>query len=280
VALLDANGNEIQTYSSDLPDVTPTPVGPYRYYRRGGSVRLKTKPAWEDEPGVKWGALTLKDEPEIVVPVEAGLNRFIVPIQHPGAWKIPGVTGGGFTAPLLVPGAYQVRLTVGDHSWVEAVQVLKDPRVSTTEADFEAQYEFMVRIREQYSAIHTVAQHCRDLRQQLDERLRPLANHPEAADLYRQGVALQAALTAVEGGLIQVHTPMMLDGKLNALGYKVARSDDAPTEQAYAMYDEIVEQAEKQFARFQQIVDDGIAAFNRDYADAGWPALILPEDLP
>lgn len=286
ITLLDAEGSEIQSYSSEVPITPPTPVGPYTYHLRYGSVALRTKPPWEDEPSVKWGALTLEDTGSGAVPAEAGLNRFILPIEYPGAWKIPGLSGGRFTASLLVPGMYQVRLTVGEHQLTVPAMVLKDPRVSTTAEAFQRQRDLMLQIRDRYEAMHRAAWICRDLREQIDHRLRPLAGRPAAAGLVELGRTLQAELSAIEGRLVQPgldenageldgsHIPTRVDGKLDALGYKVARSDDAPTDQAYAMFEEILAEAEPHLTQLRRVLDDGVAAFNRRYAEAGLPALI------
>ncbi|MBL8130379.1 MAG: glycosyl hydrolase [Anaerolineae bacterium] len=292
ISLLDSAGVVIQTFTSSQTESSPTPVGPYAYHVAGGAVSLRTKPAWEDEPGVKWGALTLEPEPGTVVPARAGLNRFVVPLEHPAAWKIPGLLGGGLTGPMLVPGRYQIRLTLGEQSWTEAVEVLKDPRVNTTQAEFEAQFALMVQIRDQFSALHRTAWVCRDLRRQIEERLRASGDNADADALRGLGTSIQVELTAIEEALIQPratvdvgemdrssHLPTRLDGKLDLLGYKVMRSDDPPTDQAYAMYEDIMAQVQAQFERFRRLHDDAIPAFNRAYADAEVPAIAIPADL-
>lgn len=288
LALLDADGNEIRVFSNDTPETVVKPVGPYAHMLRGGSAALRSKPAGEPELGVKWGALTLPPAQSEIVPTDPGLNRFVLPIQHPGARKIPGLLSSGITAPLLVPGTYRVKLTVGDQSWVENVAVVKDPRVSTTQEAFQAQFELMIRIRDKVTEIHSIAHQCRDLRHQLDERLRPLEGRFET--LHTQGRAIREALIAIEEALIQprlnetsgeldgAHFPVMIDGKLEALGYKVARSDHAPPRQAYAMYEEYSAEAEIQFTRFRELAAREIAAFNQQFQQLGIPALMLPDE--
>ncbi len=285
--LLDANGEEIQSFTNEQPEIQPKPVGPYSYHMRGGSVALKTQPTGEPETGVKWGPLTLVDDGGSVPPSEAGINRFVLPIQYRDIQRVAGQRGGGITDPLIVPGTYQVRLTVGDQTWMEPVEVLKDPRVATTQAEFEAQLDLMLKIRERVADIHHVVQQCRDLRQQLNDRLRPLQNRAEAVTLNEEGNALITELTAIEYSLIQPdlnvnsgeldgsHYEGMPDGKLEALGYKVGRSDNAPTQQAYAMFDEFVAETVEPYARFQQVMTKKLPTFNDHFQAGGWTAIVL-----
>ena len=77
------------------------------------------------------------------------------------------------------------------------------------------------------------------------------------------------------GELDGSHYEGMPDGKLEALGYKVGRSDNAPTAQAYAMYDEFVAELEAPFERFQQLVGEAVPAFNRHFQEGGWAAIVL-----
>ncbi|MCA0457678.1 MAG: glycosyl hydrolase [Chloroflexi bacterium] len=285
--LLDANGTEIQTVTNDVPAAKPIPVGPYTYHMRGGSVALKTQPAGEPETGVKWGALTLVDDYPGLPPAGAGINRFVLPIQYRDIQRVAGQRGGGITDPLIVPGMYQVRLTIGDQTWTQPVEVLKDPRVATTPEEFQAQFDLMWKIREQVDSIHRVVQQCRDLRQQLIDRMRPLQEHAEALTLIQESVGLQSELTQIEYSLIQPdlnvnsgeldgsHYEGMPDGKLEALGYKVGRSDNAPPQQAYAMYDEFVAETVEPYARFEKVIHETLPAFNQHFQEGGWSAIVL-----
>ena len=61
------------------------------------------------------------------------LEHFHVEIGDDG-WRPAGENGR--VVPLSPPGEYTVRLTVGDRSDTQSFQVLKDPRLSTTVAEF------------------------------------------------------------------------------------------------------------------------------------------------
>jgi photosystem II stability/assembly factor-like uncharacterized protein len=86
--------------------------------------------------------------------VEAGHNRFTWDLHHPG--PVPEAEGdqpyfGAGDGPMVAPGAYQVRLTVGDWSQTRPLEVAMDPRVKatgTTVADLEEQEALNLKIRD------------------------------------------------------------------------------------------------------------------------------------
>lgn len=81
---------------------------------------------------MKWGPLTLEDSGGSIVPTEAGINRFGLPIQFTDIKRVAGQRGGGITDPLIVPGMYQVRLTVGEQTWTQPVEKFERPADSTS----------------------------------------------------------------------------------------------------------------------------------------------------
>lgn len=284
--LLDAAGDLVHRHSNVHRPEPARPIGPLDYELRGGAATLTGKPFGEDEPGIKWGPLTLPPDAPAELPAESGFNRFVLSLLYPAATSVPGAARGGVTAPLAVPGRYQVRLTVGEHQWTVPADLLADPRVTTSQADFEAQFALMLKLRAAVSAVHEAVLRIRALRQQLDERLRPLGEHPAAIELHERAASLRAALTAIEVILIQpqLHErsgelaggefPPRLNVKLQALGYAVARSDDRPTQQSYELFDDLQARAERQLTRLQRLLDEDVAAFNALFAASGLPAIV------
>ena len=105
------------------------------------------------------------------VPAEAGMNRFDWNMRYPGAHTVPGdkTTEGVGRGPLAPPGAYQVRLTVGEQSQSESFEMVKDPRVEATQEDFDAQFALALRIRDKLSETHDNINKIRSTRSQVSE---------------------------------------------------------------------------------------------------------------
>jgi hypothetical protein len=256
---------------------------------RGGAV-LTAKVAGEDEPGIRWGPLTLSPERPGTVPLGAGLNRFVLPILYPGARPVPGALSYGITAPIAPPGTYAVRLTVDGQTWEQPVEIRPDPRLATTSADYRAQFALMLQIRDKVSAVHDAVNQIRALRPQLITHARPLADRPEFAPAASAAQAILDQLSAIESALIQpglhersgeldgIHFPIKLNNKLEALGFAVARSDDPPTAQAHALFADLAARADRHLARLHHLLAHDLPAFNQLMRDLNIPAIILSSD--
>ncbi len=77
------------------------------------------------------------------------------------------------------------------------------------------------------------------------------------------------------GELDGTHFPDRVDGKLQALSYQVARSDNAPTQQAVALWEVLDAQVSEQEARFQQVVAEEIPELNRLSRAKDYPVVRL-----
>ena len=124
--------------------------------------------------------------------------------------------------PMVVPGNYQVRLTVNGKSQTHKFQVMKDPRLSTTPQDFARQLELALQVRDKLSDANNGVIQIRAVRKQLDEYLDRVKN-PKVVEAAK---ALSKKLTEVEEALYQtknrasedpLNYPIKLNNKLAAL---------------------------------------------------------------
>jgi len=104
------------------------------------------------------------------VPAKKGMNRYVWDLKFPkldvvkGAVMSLGYTGGH----RVVPGTYQVRLTVGESTETRSFQVLKDPRLEdVSQEDLMRQFELVSQVRDKVTEIHNAIRTIRSLREQL-----------------------------------------------------------------------------------------------------------------
>jgi photosystem II stability/assembly factor-like uncharacterized protein len=85
--------------------------------------------------------------------VKSGGNRFVWDMRHPGYKTFPGMVfyGSPNQGPKAVPGNYKVKLTVNGQSQEQEFEILKDPRINTTQEEFQAQFDFLVKVRDKVS---------------------------------------------------------------------------------------------------------------------------------
>ncbi len=218
--------------------------------------------------------------------VEVGLNRFVWDLRYEEAVRFPGMIlwAGDLRGPRVVPGTYQVKLTVDGKTMSESFIVKADPRVTTTAAELAKQMELGLKIRDKVSETHNAIIQIREVRKQVDDLLKRVAGQPSAKAITEGAAGLKKHLTEVEESLYQtknqssqdpLNYPIRLNNKLAALAGVVSSADAAPTDQSYAVYDELVVQIDGQLARLAGIIKNEVPAFNQLVRDQNIPAITL-----
>ena len=209
------------------------------------------------------------------VSTDAGLQRFVWDTRYPGATTFPGMIlwAARTVGPRAVPGEYSVRLTVDGVSQTQPFRIVKDPRTPhITQADLEAQFELAMRIRDKTSEANEAVILIRDLKSQIDERIKEANNR----DITRRGEELKAALSKVEEEIYQVRNrsnqdplnyPIKLNNKIAALLNIVETGDGRPTAQSYAVFEELSQRLAVQLQELERVLGRDLEAFNRRLRD-------------
>jgi photosystem II stability/assembly factor-like uncharacterized protein len=219
-------------------------------------------------------------------PAEAGLNRFVVDLRYADATRFPGLImwGGSTTGPRVVPGSYQLKLTIDGKTMVQNFEVKKDPRLETTQADFAKQLDLLLKIRDKFTETSEAILQIRDLRKQIDEITTRLKDQPSGKTIADAAKPLRAKLTAIEEELYQtknqssqdpLNYPIRLNNKLAALGGVIASADAAPTDQSYVLYEELVAKINVQLQKLADTIRTDLPAFNKLVREQDVPAVFV-----
>ena len=98
-----------------------------------------------------------------------GMNRFIWDLHYPDATMFPNMIlwAGSTRGPMVVPGNYQVQLTVDGKTQTQSFTVVKDPRLKTTTEDFNRQLALALQIRDKLSQTNQAVIDIREAKKQL-----------------------------------------------------------------------------------------------------------------
>lgn len=257
---------------------------------KGGLIRkFSSKPAEEEEPDPR--AEFGRGGGPKKLPAQAGLNRFAWDLKYEDARKVKGMIlwSGGVDGPVVVPGTYQVRLSAGNESLTESFEVKPDPRLSVSQADLEKQLDLLIKIRDKVSAAHEAILKLRSARDQIGvvvERVKASAENKPIADAAE---SLKKALTSVEEELYQtknkseqdpLNYPIRLNDKLGHLASVVASAEGPPTEQAYAVWQDLSAKVDAQLVRLKQGLETDLPAFNQLVREQNVPAVVLAPGSP
>ncbi len=288
LTILDAAGEEVKTFSSKEPEKDAKEQGDGATTE--AQVALGSPEGTEAEEPPQETARDAGESKEPKVPVEPGLNRFVWNLRYADPRKLRKTGESNvmmedfLSGPLALPGRYQVRLTIDGREYTESFEVLKDPTVPATQQELEEQFKVLIGIRDRMSEINDTVNQLRDIRQQVEEWERRVKGQAVAGDVAASGKQLRDALTAVEEELLQVKAesalshPAKLKEKLVTLGMIVASADAAPTKSSQEVYADLSQRIDQQLARFKEIVDADVAAFNQLLRGADLPA-VMPMPL-
>ncbi|MGH2487383.1 MAG: glycosyl hydrolase, partial [Ktedonobacterales bacterium] len=227
-----------------------------------------------------------KKEPR--VPKEAGGNRFVWDMRYPETTRAKGYTAseGAMKGPLANPGLYKVRLTVGDQSFTESFEIVKDPRVSASAEDLTAQFELLMRIRGKLDETYVAINELRDIRSQAEDwekRAKDAKDAEKFAGVAKAAADLKEKLTGIEEKLIQakakgrqdvLNFPVRLNAHLAYLGATVASADYRPSKQAYEAFEDISTKIDEELARYRDILERDVAAFSSAVREAEVPPIV------
>ncbi len=219
--------------------------------------------------------------------VQKGLNRFVWDMRYPDASDFEGmiVWAGGTTGPKVVPGKYSARLEVGDVKQTVSFTILKDPRVATTQADFQQQFDFLLAVNDKISEVTGAISNMRKMRDQIAQVTDGMKNDKvRYKEVLKAAKSLKDKLSDIEKNLYQVKNrspqdPLNFPGKLlnSLMGSKsvVSMGDYPPTQQAINVRNQVVRKIDVQLARLKGILSVDVKAFNALIADQNLPALRL-----
>lgn len=243
---LESDGTVIRTYSN-LEDL------------EGNKVK-KSSEFYEPENG--------ETAPD-VLPVQKGLNDFVWNMRYEGATDLDGrqiLWAGSTEGPTAAPGTYRVKLLVdGEEVMQHPFEITKDPRIEATQEDLQAQFTLHQEIISKLDTTHKAINKIREVRDELKEMMDEETLNTQGEDIAK---AIMDELSDIENTLMQtkaesyqdvLNYPIKLNNKLAALASTVAVGDNRPTEQQYAVYEELAVQVDEQLLKLNAILEGDFA---------------------
>jgi photosystem II stability/assembly factor-like uncharacterized protein len=188
----------------------------------------------------------------------AGMNRFVWDLRYPAA-------DAAARGPQVLPGIYQLRLTVSGQHYTQPLKVTLDPRSTATPIDLAKQFELATKVSSQLGKNAQLTGQISALRRQIDElkkkstdaALLTLLASVDAAAEKIAGARGSRAATAPPSGLGAVQAD------LNAVNGVVDSSDRTPPAQAYALYEQAAHNFTTQLANWEALKSGKLAELNR-----------------
>lgn len=249
------------------------------------------KPATDDEEDDEAGP---NDGPDTrLLDADAGLNRFVWDMRYPGMERFENLImwADMEDGAKAVPGAYRATLTVGDIVQDVTFEIVADPRSTSTQADYIAQFSFVTDSRDLLSRTHTEIRKIRQLRTQLEglqARLGTIAEaDANAAALLEEIGVLLETIDPIEKSLYQTQNesrqdplnyPIRLNNKLTSLMRTVDVGDSRPTAAAIAVKNELSTAMESELQQLDSVWNENVPALNSQIQSMGIDLVSISEE--
>jgi hypothetical protein len=181
-----------------------------------------------------------------------GANNFVWDFRYAPPSVIPdAVFQGQAIGPLAAPGTYRVELSVGGQTYSQQFKLVKDPRLSYSDADLEEQFQFMKRVSDRLEQTMATVRRIRDMRKRAEDMIaQAKKDGKNTADLEKALKALNDKLYPIEERLVQfraragedlINYPTGIDSKLARLLDFASMADAPPTEGEKELYGRLSE---------------------------------------
>ncbi|MEA3138745.1 MAG: hypothetical protein QOK23_914 [Gammaproteobacteria bacterium] len=187
--------------------------------------------------------------PTDLIPAHAGMNRLVWDLRYDDPTQIPGAfyQDQAPRGPLVPPGHYQVRLTLGDKSRTADLTVIADPRVGDRDGAIAVKTALALATYKDIDALHRAVNDIRARRLALKSSP---TSHEDAKLASVEEALMQVKMNGSEAGLA---FPGMLNEQLAAFAGTLEDADTPPTHQQQALYESLHQKLQAQLTRWQSL---------------------------
>ncbi|HKJ02160.1 MAG TPA: hypothetical protein VJ997_06885, partial [Longimicrobiales bacterium] len=154
---------------------------------------------------------------------------------------------GSPQGPLAAPGTYTVELTVNGRTLRQSFDILRDPRITYTDADLVAQHDFLIGVRDKLTETMDLVKEIRDMRAEATQMVETAGGRQELMNALQR---LNDKLYPLEERLVQyraragqdlIAQPTGIDSKLARLMAFGSMADAPPTQGEVQLYQRLAQ---------------------------------------
>jgi hypothetical protein len=202
-------------------------------------------------------------------PMAAGLNRYTWDLNSTPVVSFPGMILWGATqnGPMVLPGAYTVRLTVDGAAQTQPFSITKHPLRPVSDADLQYQWDLASRIRDKVNEANLAVINIRRIKSDITARTKDAPKEVQDA-----GAKLAQTLSAVEEDVYQVRNqsgqdplnfPIKTNNRLASLLRVTVTGEGRPTGNVEPIFKDLIEELKGHTDRLDRTLTTELAAFNR-----------------
>ena len=214
-----------------------------------------------------------KDKKEEELKIKPGSNQFNWNMMYQGAEKIKGMIlwWASLSGPKAIPGNYTVALAKNGVSKSKDFTILKDPRNTASIKDMQAQFDFILEIRDKLTEIHKALKNVTKVKTQI-KQLKNSGDENGNKEIFDFADKILKAITKIESNLYQTKSksnqdplnfPIKLNNKLAHLNSLTSIGNDKPTDQAIEFKNEIMKDIDTELTNLYQLFNNDVKELNK-----------------
>jgi len=226
-----------------------------------------------------------KEKKEGSLSVDPGFNTMSWDMRYLGAKTFDGMILWWATTsgPMAIPGNYKVKLSVNGDEQMQDFTITADPRAESSQADYQAQFDFLIKVRNKLTETHEGIINIRKAKGQINDVLKKVEGNEElekyGKDMIKDMSEIEKALyqTKNESGQDPLNFPIRLNNKLGHLASLSGIGNYRPTDSSLAFYEEVTAKIDEQLNNLSEIFSTRIDTFNQMVKEAEIDAVQLED---
>ena len=169
----------------------------------------------------------------------------------------------------------------------QSFEILIDPRIEATPEDLQAQFDYLIEVRDKLSECHEAVIQIRSLREDLEYLSKKVEEH-EAADNVKVLITeIEEKITVIENNIHETRNEarqdplnfgIKLNNRLAYLATHESAGDFRPTDQGGAYKEEVSAQIDQELEDLAVFLGEKIPQLNEEVNQVGIGFIGLPED--
>jgi Skp family chaperone for outer membrane proteins len=195
--------------------------------------------------------------------------------------------GSPNNGPKAVPGKYKVQLVVNDQTLEQEFEILKDPRINTSTEELQAQFDFLVKVRDKVSEANQGVIDIRKIKEDLGALKNKMGNETRYKDLLEMVKKFETELTQHENNLHQtknksVQDPLnygiKINNRLAHLLNEQSAGDFPPTQQGEEVRQQLSKAIDEELVKLQQTIQQNTERINSLAKEKGVDVIMIKKN--
>lgn len=207
-------------------------------------------------------------------------NRFVWDMRYPGFEEFKGMIlySSPNRGPKAVPGQYTAILSVDGQESRTNFEIIPDPRMETTQEDYDKQLAFLLKVRDRVSEAHIAMRDIRSIRDDINYYKDKLDDKPEFNDILELSEELNKDMSIIENEIHMTKNQsyqdplnygIRINNRLAFLMADQQRGDYRPTDQAEEAFQAISGELSTQLNALDTLLEKKLGEINEKGKELG-----------